>query len=516
MANYTVNSCKRIVLGGSSPTDIKEVWYCDNYGISHLIWPCRAELTDVYFVDLTTGTSYEYSYSAQNPSPKLIPHHDYAIKGTIKVYEATGQLEATLTDCYFFHETLSVPSWDNDPSSLNWSTGDNSSAGYPDVYPKQDGQSMSTAHGYNVYTIDDDSIGNVCSYSVQLGFYDTDSYGFYTQNGFVFDSNYTTPIVLKRISLSESCAIFDSNNNQISASSVSIGANDSITLTPKTRVTGTGYTGNWETHTNWTVDNTTNWCTITNNQDGSYTFTSNGSTPNTVNIPFTSPNGTILSLYFTYTGMIYRAFIGSDLNSSSMTLSETKSVTVEQTSAVDPQESDWSSYSGEFTITTSDSSVVSVNNTNHTITPVSDGTSTIEVTVGTTVLRSVVVTVSFSNRTIYGKITKDAGSTYETIGNQSYFSLGNGTDFEYNISTTTGNPICFEFYNSSVNGGQDPINNIAYTDVSKPSNTEIGNWNSNGFNIVPTSTTSGNYDITVKVGSTSIGRIYGTFSATSS
>jgi hypothetical protein len=53
-----------------------------------------------------------------------------------------------------------------------------------------------------------------------------------------------TPIILKRISLSESCAIFDSNNNQISASSVSIGANDSITLTPKTRVTGTGYTGN--------------------------------------------------------------------------------------------------------------------------------------------------------------------------------------------------------------------------------------------------------------------------------
>jgi hypothetical protein len=38
--------------------------------------------------------------------------------------------------------------------------------------------------------------------------------------------------------------------------------------------------------------------------------------------------------------MIYRAFIGSDLNSSSMALSETKSVTVEQTSAVDPQESD--------------------------------------------------------------------------------------------------------------------------------------------------------------------------------
>jgi len=496
--------------GTSHP--ITNVYFKNIYGQVSPVWPNEYWVSDVEILEYTSNNSFtrtiDYSVSngepvytvGNNTLPGLLPDHNYVITGTIQYGD--GTVMSPVSGCYFQHFTTVNPT----PSGC-WTAGQtdyttNQITGTSDpygVYHASDAVtnalSMQSVLGYHIPAASDEV--------VRLGF--GDSYNF--QN--------VTPIILKRISLSESCAIFDSNNNQISASSVSIGANDSITLTPKTRVTGTGYTGNWETHTNWTVNNTTNWCIITNNQDGSYTFTSNSSTPNTVNIQFTSPNGTILSLYFTYTGMIYRAFIGSDLNSSSMTLSETKSVTVEQTSAVDPQESDWSSYSGEFTITTSDSSVVSVNNTNHTITPVSDGTSTIEVTVGTTVLRSVVVTVSFSNRTIYGKITKDAGSTYETIGNQSYFSLGNGTDFEYNISTTTGNPICFEFYNSSVNGGQDPINNIAYDDVSKPSNTEIGSWNSNGFNIVPTSTTSGNYDITVKVGSTSIGRIYGTFSATS-
>lgn len=488
--------------------DIIEIRYKDGYGHEHPVWPNLYWASDIVIEDLEhSNVEYDYSvdfntgepsYTIGNETLDALPPGTYAIKGSLNWAN-----DSSLSNDVYFHHNTTIG------SVSCWRAGSND-----DRYRAINPFTGELEH-YGYYTADENPNSNL-EVNIELG------YGIPTQQeDITIGSDYgsvnfqnVTPVVLKRISLSESCAIFDSNNNQISASSVGIGANDSITLTPKTRVTGTGYIGNWETHTNWTVNNTTNWCTITNNQDGSYTFTSNGSTPNTVNIHFTSPNGTILSLYFTYTGMIYRAFIGSDLNSSSMTLSETKSVTVEQTSAVDPQESDWSSYSGEFTITTSDSSVVSVNNTNHTITPVSDGTSTIEVTIGTTVLRSVVVTVSFSNRTIYGKITKDAGSTYEIIGNQSYFSLGNGTDFEYNISTTTGNPICFEFYNSSVNGGQDPINNIAYADVSKPSNTEIGSWNSNGFNIVPTSTTSGNYDITVKVGSTSIGRIYGTFSAT--
>lgn len=60
MANevHTINSCKSIELRDNVTGithEIKKVVYCDGYGTPHIVWPCRAELTDVYFVDLTDG-----------------------------------------------------------------------------------------------------------------------------------------------------------------------------------------------------------------------------------------------------------------------------------------------------------------------------------------------------------------------------------------------------------------------------------------------------------------------------
>ena len=244
---HTINSCKRIVVRDNGTLrEIKRVVYYDDGGWEHIVWPCRAELTDIYLVDLTDNwTVYPYTYTNNGgPSPRLIPNHNYAVKGTIKVYESPGVLEATLTDCFFFHETLdSDPNGNDAPFSLLWSTGDNSSAGYPSVKPKvtdRNGQTseIDTAHGYNVYKIWDTRAGEIQGYSLQLGFYNADSYGFYTQNGFVFDDNYQTPIVVKRDAITQSVGFYTTNTGNGASAQIQYEGNnlqpgDTITFWPK-------------------------------------------------------------------------------------------------------------------------------------------------------------------------------------------------------------------------------------------------------------------------------------------
>ena len=261
MANetHTINSCKSIELRDNVAGithEIKKVVYCDGHGTPHIVWPCRAELTDIYLVDITDNwTEYHYTYDNGSPSPRMIPNHDYAVKGTIKVYEAPGVLEATMTDCYFFHETLEYPDGDNDPYTPYWFTGDNGTARHPSVNPKVTDKygnttEISASHGYNVYRVSDTSPGGVRGYSLQLGFYNSDSYGYYVQNGFVFDEMYQTPIVVKRDDIGQSVGFYLTDTNNPASAQIQYEGNnlqpgDTITFYPK--FYKYGMTTNWKT-----------------------------------------------------------------------------------------------------------------------------------------------------------------------------------------------------------------------------------------------------------------------------
>ena len=184
MADYTINSCKRIVLGGTSPNEIKKVVYCDGYGTAHQVWPGRAELTDVYIVKLgpsqSDDISYKYSVSNGEPNVLILPETDYAIKGTIKLYDAPGNLETTLYDCYFFSET-SEPI--DQASSGHWTTGTNTSYGIRSAKDSNGNILNAAGDTYGVYKVDD-RIGGQIGLEVQLGYVDFDLQ-FYVQNGFI-------------------------------------------------------------------------------------------------------------------------------------------------------------------------------------------------------------------------------------------------------------------------------------------------------------------------------------------
>lgn len=481
---------------------IIEIRYKDYAGYEHPVWPNLYWASDIVIEDLEhSNVEYDYSvdfntgepsYTIGNETLDALPPGTYAIKGSLNWADD----DSLSNDVYFYHRTTTG-------SASCWRAGSND-----DRYRAINPFTNQLQH-YGYYTADDSIDDNLEVY-IELG------YGLPTQQeDITIGSDYgsvnfqnVTPVVLKRISISEERGIFDTNGTQI-GTTINIDTTSPVTCVFKTRKAGDGYTTSWLPKSDWTITNNTNWCTITPNGNGSYTFTANGNNPNTNQISFESDYGTI-NLYFAYTGEQYRVKIGSDVNSSSMTLYETKTITVQQTSVVDPQESDWvdwtsSDYNNHtMSIQSSNTSVVSVNNSARTISPVSTGTSTVTVSIDGVEKRNVSVTVS--TQTLFMEVFKN-GTTLVSTGDE--LGVGNTSRGPYNLILSD-NTITFGFYTDldCQNAVSGITTNSSDSDYSVPSGM-IVSPSQNTLTLVP-QTTTGSYTIPVYWNGTKLGTVYGT------
>lgn len=76
-----------------------------------------------------------------------------------------------------------------------------------------------------MYRIDDTRAGNIQGYSLQLGFYN-DSYGYYAQNGFIFDEMYQTPIVIKRDEILQSVGFYTTDTSNPASAQIQYEGNN--------------------------------------------------------------------------------------------------------------------------------------------------------------------------------------------------------------------------------------------------------------------------------------------------
>lgn len=259
---YSINECKSIVLGGSTPQPISEVWYCDANGTAHKVWPSNLVLGNIYVVKLSTsGINYDvvsnpYTVSGSTPSVTILPGNDYAVKATIYVKDDNNNTVETLENCYFFGETIGTIDYSTQfvhPSQSGITYGARNAK---KLVSGQYQEIQSDWYQYLKWTCDT-TTGTDAGCSIQGGWYAT-PYG-YVQLGYVMDNNYTTPFVFKRATISEEVVFSKtssapSNSSQIWNSQVLVTPGDSLTIYPKTRkyatASGWSYGNDWESWSN--------------------------------------------------------------------------------------------------------------------------------------------------------------------------------------------------------------------------------------------------------------------------
>lgn len=279
---YSINSCKKIVFKKEnlSPIEIKEVWYCDYTGNSHKIWPCIAELREVYVVALSTnGQSYDtssiqYMVDQNNiPNVTLLPGYKYAVKGTIYIYDSEMNRVDTITDCYFHYETTEHT---NLSGTGFYTTTDNSLDISSTFGNRTDSNGISNTY-YSYWSCTTD-VGTDRGMTMQA-YYDTDTYG-PVQFNYVYDPNYVTPFVFRRAEITETYEFWDLLAQDSVFNSITLNNNTQKTLWVKhtKSAVATGWSNNnWEQSeingvVTSAVSNNPSLCSVVVNQNGSFTI----------------------------------------------------------------------------------------------------------------------------------------------------------------------------------------------------------------------------------------------------
>lgn len=443
----SINTCKKIVLVGNNPAntndvkDIQKVVYCDDDGLQHTVWPCMAHLTNVYLVELKIGqmsdiaTAYTIDTTTNTPNVFLKPGVAYAVKGDIQIYREPGVLEKTIQNCYFMPETTNWlgPIQDITPvsSSDKYNFGDRVATDGTNTY--------SVGQNYGAWAADD-SLGQGDGLSLQLGWWNYDISA-YVQNGYIFDSNYVTPIILKKDRIYEEGGVFDENNNAISTSSINLSVGDTLTVIPKVRKSGTStdYVTQWSNST-WTLSSGS-WYSISTN-NGLYTIEiTDTPSGNYGAITFTSANGTIITLNIIVApDYDYRVKIGGSLPSGTMSISQQTNVTVEYKNHNEQWPSNPSILSpSDYVVQSSNSNIIDVVNSNK-IRPVG--------TIGDSAVIS--VTVNGDSQPL-GQYTVSVGGYSAYVSIHDFGSTGTIEQVTNYLSTsvTSSNPKMFDFYGDS-------------------------------------------------------------------
>lgn len=188
-----------IVWGGDASHNksesITKIVYCDNNGRTHVIWPCDAMLDKVYIVELSENgqvadisTHYTVNVDTQEPTIQIKPETDYAIKGDI-LFKNGDELSEKWTDCYFWPQTAYTNAY-----FANRENG----IGNP-VYSiryayNNGGEPITPSHQFYIYRADS-TLGHIPALEVQNAIFIN---GTYIQNGYIYDTNYETPVLLQR------------------------------------------------------------------------------------------------------------------------------------------------------------------------------------------------------------------------------------------------------------------------------------------------------------------------------
>lgn len=414
---HSVNSSKKIVWVGNNPNNssnihnITKVVYCDHNRTNHLIWPCTARLTDVYLVKLSTGgqnsdVSYSYAVDSQTLQPNVLmmPETVYSIKGTIEVYK-DGSLQNRIKDCYFFPETISTNL--DYPAQVPFTsiTGNEAYSYGGRIATEIDANGNSTGTTYSIdygqYTkwSSDSNPAHTGRMELQLGWWQP-GVG-YVQNGYIFDQNYTSRLILKRADVQSTFILFDHATSTDGSHNISDGynliLNSPVTIWPKTRLHALDVNSNqsWQRYEMRSVSNVvydSSVFTVVANNDGSYTITAISYGNNTTiefdeeSVDFSVMPDTTYSLY--YGNHLYAQ------NISSLTTAKSYYILARDWNASQNEYGQEYSYTGASSMTSSDSTIVSCSGL--TITPNLNKpgqTATITTTVAGQTISSFTVTV---------------------------------------------------------------------------------------------------------------------------
>lgn len=188
-----------IVWGGDASHNrsesITKIVYCDNNELAHVVWPCDAMLDKVYIVELSENgqgsdisTHYTVNVDTQEPTIQIKPETDYAIKGDI-LFKNGGELSEKWTDCYFWPQTAYTNTY-----FANRENGIGNPV-YSTRYARNNGGEVVTpSHQFYIYRADS-TLGHIPALEVQNAIFINDTY---IQNGYVYDTNYETPVLLQR------------------------------------------------------------------------------------------------------------------------------------------------------------------------------------------------------------------------------------------------------------------------------------------------------------------------------
>lgn len=387
MSYHSVNASKSIVWVDDSGNthDITKVVYCNNYGVPVTIWPCVAELTDVYITELKSGDgtwdvkhrytlsnngdpSFYLKPSRMDPTDTHYPETMYAITGTVVFYkkDQPGIIEKTVENCYFFAETSGyVPGDTGDTGHILASPN---VVRYGDRLPS-DGSGTPVHSSWVSYAqwYADETVGHVAARSVQVGWYGSETY---VQNGFLFDTNYTSPFILKRADIDRYVRLYNNSNetgnSTVGSSQQIMRAGTSITVWPK--YYDSAYHESWGNDT-WekysladdlTLNDITynsSYVSVVINQNHSITITA--LQPGTTSVTF-GTNGQYthaysLSLYIQAEALYRLEVNNSDVTGSTVTINETENVYIKQCTdylehSGNPNEFTWNNYTGTATI----------------------------------------------------------------------------------------------------------------------------------------------------------------------
>ena len=406
MSYHSVNASKSIVwVDGSSNThNITKVVYCDNNRSPHTIWPCVAELTNVYITELKTGngsSDVHHAYTLSNPqyttvngisvltggdpSYCLKPGVDYAITGTIIFYKNPGVIEKIVQGCYFFPETQNLLEPNNTPGIVE----DPNISPYGDRLP-DDGSGTPIYEHWNTYSVwqASESFGHLSPVSVQVGWYGGNSY---VQNGYLFDPNYASPIILKRPDVERFIRVYnnsgDTGNSNVTSQQLTMRPNDSITIWPKYYDCASDSSWGNETWTKYTLadDLTLNDITYNSNNvsvviNNNHSITITALTEGTHTVQFGTSSGLFHSLtisLYVQPEYIYRLEPGGNPVTGTVTTTTAVNVYIKQCAdwldhTQDPENMTWVNYTGTATITSSNNAFTCGNGSENyikTITP---------------------------------------------------------------------------------------------------------------------------------------------------
>ena len=379
----TINDCRRIVLGGNPSTEIKRVVYCDPYGTPHNVWPGGATVGNVYIEELSSGSATRYYVSGSTPSIVLKPETDYAIKCDINIHDPNpkyGTIE-TLTDCYMYHHTGSSG------QPVVWSNRGNSN-GSPTYtrYAHSTENAKSQYCYFAVYTADDTPSAGYCDLNVQGAFLLSDCIDL-AQYNFIADSNFSTPVILRRAPVTESKHFYTDNTNNpnnVLYGTTSMLVGDTITIYPKyhKHASDNSWSGDWDKYEFINFDSISydsTYFSVVHNNNGSYTITANTSTNTALKYISFTKGGVSDSFGFVIdTNIDYRAKWGNTVlyDGASITVSAAGNIGLEVTNnALDPTPT-WTTYTGPNSSITENGSNNRLSISGNTITPVAFGTTT--------------------------------------------------------------------------------------------------------------------------------------------